>query len=226
MKRPLTVLGSALLLLLVAPRPAAAQVRWDASAQVGVAKRFVFNRPHGGSDAGFGPAAQLNGHVALLPLLRVGGYLSGDMTSVGPATRQMVGGGARVVGIVPWRTTHVHAWLFVGFGYELVFTPSYHTTLSLAPDDSSPTQPTDVLVTQAGGSMAEIPFGVGVAYALRPPFELVAELGGRVGFGFSGSVYQDPGRAFFAVGYPENRLLPAGNDAFSTFLTVGVGFGR
>lgn len=225
-KRPLAIVGSALFALVVGPRPASAQVRWDASAQVGGAKRFVFNRPHGGPDAGFGPAFQLNGHVALLPLLRVGAYLSGDVTSTGPATRQMVGGGARVVGIAPWRTMNVHAWLFAGFGYELVFAPSYHATLSLAPDDSTPPQPTDVLVTQAGGSMYEVPFGVGVAYALRPPFELVAELGARVGLGFTGSVYQDPGRAFFTPGYPENRLLPAGNDAFSTFLTVGLGFGR
>jgi hypothetical protein len=226
-KRPLVAVGSALVLSLVfTARPASAQVRWDASAQVGATKRFVFNRPHGGPDAGFGPAVQLNGHVALLPLLRVGAYLSGDITSAGPATRQMVGGGARVVGIAPWRTTNVHAWLFAGFGYELVFAPSYHTTLSLAPDDSTPPSPTDALVTQAGGSMYEVPFGVGVAYALRPPFELVAELGARVGFGFRGSVYEDPGRAFFAAGYPENRLLPAGNDAFSTFLTVGLGFGR
>jgi len=212
--------------LLVCERPAAAQVKWDASAQVGVAKRFIFHRPQGGPDAGFGPALQLDGHVAVLPLLRVGAYLSGDITSAGPATRQMVGGGARVVGIAPWRTANVHAWLFAGFGYSLVFAPSYHTTVSLSPDDSTPPTPTDALVSQAGGSFYEVPFGVGVAYALRPPFELVAELGGRVGFGFSGSVYEDPGRAFFAPGYLENRLLPAGNDAFSTFLTVGIGFGR
>lgn len=212
--------------LVLVPRMASAQVRWDASAQVGVTNRFLFNRPQGGPDAGFGPAFQVNGHVALLPLLRVGAYVSGDTTSAGPASRQMLGGGARIVGLPPLGSRRFRVWVFAGFGYELVFAPSYHTTLTLSPDESTTPKPTDALVTQAGGSMYEVPFGVGMAYALRPPFELVAELGGRVGFGYSGSVYQDPGRAFFAAGYPENRLLPAGNDAFSTFFTVGLGFGH
>jgi hypothetical protein len=207
-------------------RVAEAQVHWDASAQVGVAKRFLFKKPAGGDDAGFGPAAQLNGHIAILPLLRAGAYVSGDITNSGSATRQMLGAGARVQGIVPWRTTNIHAWIFAGFGYSIVFAPSYHTTLLLAPDESTAPSATDALIVGGGGSFYEVPFGIGAAYALRPPFEIVAELGARVGLGFSGSIYEDPGRASFAAGYPENRLLPAGNDQFSTFLTVGLGFGR
>jgi hypothetical protein len=200
-------------------------VHWDASAQVGVAKRFLFSKAPGGADAGFGPAVQIDGHVALLPLLRVGLYGAFDSTNVGPASRQMLGGGARVVGLAPFRTQSFRAWVFAGFGYTFAFAPSYHTTLDFSPDLTT-TVPTDALVTQAGGSFYEVPFGIGAGYSLRPPFELVAELGARAGFGFQGSIYEDPGRAALAYGYPENRVIPAGNDAFSMFLTIGIGIGR
>jgi hypothetical protein len=222
----LALAASLFVALALVPRTAHAQVHWDASAQVGVAKRFLFAKPQGGADAGFGPAVQLDGHVALLPLLRVGLYGAFDATSVGPASRQMLGGGARVVGLAPFRTQSFRAWVFAGFGYMFTLAPSYHTTLLLAPDESTPATPTDTLVEQSSGSFFEVPFGIGVGYALRPPFEIVAELGARAGFGFSGSVYSDPGRTALSDGYPQNTLLPAGNDAFSTFLTVGLGFGR
>jgi hypothetical protein len=217
---------AALTVALVFAAPAQAQVHWDASAQVGGTQRFLYNRPQGGPNAGLGPAFEVDGHVALLPLLRVGAYVSGDITSAGPATRQMLGGGARVLAFSPWRSPSFHAWLFAGFGYRVVLAPSYHTTLPLAPDNLTAPSPTDVLVSQAGGGFFEIPVGIGGSFALRPPFQLVAELGTRFGLGSSGSVYEDPGRSAQPQGYPEIRLLPAGNDAFSLFLTLGIAVGR
>src|SRR5262249_1933395 len=61
-------------------RPALAQVHWDASAQVGVMKRFLADKS--GDDAGFGPIGQLTGHVALLPLIHAGGYFGHDISPV------------------------------------------------------------------------------------------------------------------------------------------------
>src|SRR5947207_803765 len=60
-------------------RSEAAPLHWDASAQGGVMKRFLGARNITGN-AGFGPMAQLEGHVALLPLIRVGAYLGHDIS--------------------------------------------------------------------------------------------------------------------------------------------------
>ncbi|MDB4933766.1 MAG: hypothetical protein JWP87_738 [Labilithrix sp.] len=180
------------------PRTADAQIHWDASAQLGVMKRVLGDRPAGGNDAGFGPVGQLTGHVALLPLVRVGGYFGHDISPVGGdvSARDLTWGGMRVKLMSPWPRGNLRAWLFAGFGYAGVYQRS--------------TVHGPLVVDGAGGSSFEVPFGLGASYKLRKPWELCAELGGRTAFGYTGSVYEASSPAF------------AGKDRFAIGLTVGI----
>ena len=74
----------------------------------------------------------------------------------------------------------------------------------------------------AGGGFFDLPFGFGASYKLVKPIELVGELGAHVGFGHSGSVYDDPGPQLRIPGVPDNNVLPLGNDTFMLSLTIGV----
>ena len=182
---------------LLAP-PAAAQLHWDASAQAGVLKRVLGGRPGGGPDAGFGPVAQLTGHVALFPLVRVGGYLGHDISPMGGdlSARDLTWGGVRAKLMSPWPRGAFRAWLFAGFGIEGVYARS-----SALPG---------ARVEGAGGHFFEVPFGLGSSYTFRKPFALCAELGMRAGFGHTGSAYR-----------PRLPLVAPGVDRFAIGLTVG-----
>lgn len=209
-------------ILLAAPA-AKAQLHWDASLQAGAQKRFLVERPRGVDDAGVGPVAQLAAHVALLPLVRVGGYFGHDISPLGgdAAARAITFGGLRAKVMSPWPRGAVRAWVFVGFGYAGVYARSYETTF-LVPQPSGPAAPVAARVASAGGSFFDLPFGVGASYKLRKPWELVAELGMRVGFGHTGSVYEDPGPQVKTPGRPDDNVLPTGTDRFALGLTVGV----
>ena len=205
-----------------APRQAHAQLHWDASVQVGAMKRLLVERPPGGGDAGFGPTGQVTAHVALLPLVHVGGYLAHDISPLpgDAAARNITSGGVRAKAGLPfgskWR-----AWGFVGFGYAGVYSQSYDSRLSIASGDGS-TATRDVHVHGAGGSFFDLPFGIGASYKLRKPWALSAELGARAGFGHTGSVYEDPGPQVRVTGSPNQNAVPAGLDRFAVGLTVGV----
>lgn len=204
MTRPLlAALAVAVPLALVSSR-AGAQVHWDASAQLGVMKRVLTDRQNGDPVAGFGPAGQLTGHVALLPLVRVGAYIGHDISPFNDgalSARDITWGGLRAKIMSPWPRGDARLWLFVGFGYAGVYQRSTGLT------------PTSAPMRGAGGSFFEVPFGLGASYKLRKPWELCAELGARAGFGHTGSVY---GR-----GVPKVEDWP-GKDAFALGLTVGV----
>lgn len=77
-------------------------------------------------------------------------------------------------------------------------------------------------VEGAGGSFFEVPFGLGASYKLYKPWELCAELGARVGFGHTGSVYKDPGPQVTVPDFAGQNASPAGVDRFALGLTVGV----
>ena len=211
-----------LALLLLFSRNARAQLHWDASAQLGVMKRSLSNRP-GGDDAGFGPTGQLAGHVALLPLVHVGGYLGHDLSPLpgDAASRNITWGGARLKGVLPWVRGSARAWIFAGFGYAGVYAPSYKTTFVIT-DGAGVSERRPVRVEGAGGGFFDVPFGIGVSYKLFKPWELCAELGGRVGFGHSGSAYEPPGPRVSVQGFPGQNAVPAGLDRFALGLTVGV----
>lgn len=207
----------------VAAGDASAQLHWDASAQVGVMRRVLTQRHRGTDDAGFGPTGQLTGHLALLPLIHVGGYFGHDVSPMpgDPSARQITFGGARVKGVLPWPRGGARTWVFAGFGYAGVYAPSYATTFALTQSDGS-TARQAVRVAGAGGGFFEVPFGIGASYRLFKPWELCAELGGRVGIGHSGSIYEPPGPGVAVPGGASQRVAPAGVDRFAVGLTVGV----
>jgi len=198
---------------------ARAQLHWDAAAQVGVQKRFLSSQPPGGEDAGFGPSAQLAAHVALLPLVRIGGYVGHDISPVGgdAAARNLTWGGLRAKVMSPWPRGSLRAWLFVGFGVAGTYAQSYRTSVTLPGSPAAPT-----LVHGAGGHFFEVPFGLGASYKLRKPWELFAELGMRVGFAESGSAYEAPGPRVSRAGSPDGNVAPAGLDRFGVGLSLGV----
>ncbi|MBX3230435.1 MAG: hypothetical protein KIT84_03125 [Labilithrix sp.] len=163
--RLLVLLGVLLVPLLAAGR-ASAQVHWDASLEAGATKRFLTRRPAGVKDTLLGPSAQLASHVALLPLVHVGAYLGGDVSpQAGARTRFFGDGGLHLKGIIPFFPRGTRGWIFTGFGYA------------------------GMGQGRRGGGFFEVPFGFGASYKLRKPWELFAELGGKVGFAHWGSAY-------------------------------------
>jgi hypothetical protein len=217
--------GVAIALMALVPETAMAQLHWDASAQVGVMKRVLSDRPAGGDDAGFGPTAQLTGHVALLPLIHAGAYLGHDISPLPDpaAARNITFGGARIKGMLPWIRGTVRAWAFVGFGYAGVYSQSYDTSFAI-PDGTGAVTRMPVHVHGAGGGFFDLPFGLGASYRFFKPWELCAELGARVGFGHTGSVYDEPGPQVSIRGTdaPGQNATPAGLDRFALGLTVGI----
>jgi len=221
---------------LFATRTASAQLHWDLGAQVGVSKRFLGASPNDGTpldtNAGFGPTAQVLGHVALMPLVRVGGYLGYEISPLtgDPAARDMFGGGLRVKVMSPWPRGDVRFWLFVGFGYQAVHARGYRmNVVAQAPPPANPntTFSYDVLVEGSGGHFWELPFGIGVSYKLRKPYQLFAELGAKVGFSGQGTTYEAGPRASatnLPAGTPPlfDHLYPSGDDRFSLGLSLGV----
>lgn len=207
--------------LLLAPRAAQAQLHWDASAQVGGSKRFFLGS---GKDPGFGPGGQLAAHVALLPLLHVGGYFAYDMSPLpgDQATRNVFSGGLRAKGMLPWVRGGARAWIFTGLGYAALYSPSYTRTFEVPDPTGTSTVARQGTVHGGGGTFFEVPLGIGASYKLFPPWELSAELGARFGFGHSGTVYDQPGLGIDIDNYGTERAQPAGFDRFALGLTVGV----
>lgn len=163
-------------LVLFAAGDARAQVHWDAGAEVGAMKRFTTSSQT--SEPGFGPAFELQGHVALIPMLRVGLYAAQDISPMPswPA-RQFYEGGLHVKLTPPLLSSPWRTYLFAGFGAAYV------------------------RQDPRGGALLEAPAGLGLALKLRAPWEVFAELGGRAGVAFLGGVYDGgiTGKDSFAV---------------------------
>ncbi len=212
----------AFLAVVVLPRTAAAQLHWDASVQVGAMKRLLVERPQGSDDAGFGPVAQLTAHLALLPLIHAGIYAAHDISPLPDpaAARNITSGGLRGKLAIPLHG-NVRAWAFLGFGVAAVYSQGYDLP-GFPVQSGAGTVTRDAHVEGAGGRFFEVPLGIGASYKLRKPWELCAELGGRIGFAHSGSVYEEPGPQLKIPGFPDNNVLPAGLDRFAVGLTVGV----
>lgn len=204
--------------------PASAQLHWDGEVEAGVSKRFLAKRPQGADDAGFGPAVQLAGHVAVIPLIRAGLYAGYEISPLGgdAAARDMIPFGARVKLMSPFPRGDVRAWLFVGFGYTLVSARGYDTTLAVPTGIGGATTPQKVSVQTAGGGFFDVPLGLGASYKLFEGWNLVGELGMHLGFGHSGSVYESPGPQAKVEGAPDNNIVPSGVDRFGIGLLVGI----
>src|SRR3954465_5249941 len=115
----------AISLVALTASPAQAQVHWDVGAEAGVMKRVLTSRPDGGSDAKFGPMVGLPAHVALMPLLRVGAYVNGELSPTDePTARRIYSGGLRLKMTPPvllGPNDALRVWIFAGFGYAGVY---------------------------------------------------------------------------------------------------------
>ncbi len=146
--------------------PASAQVNTDLGLSVGAMKRFTSNVPPGLSEPGFGPAVDLRGHLAVLPMLRVGLYVSYDLSPVADEpSRSFVTGGLHVkitppLLPAPWKT-----YLFTGFGGGYVASGG------------------------VSGGLLEVPLGLGLADRVSTSWEVFVELGGRMEVATFGQMY-------------------------------------
>jgi hypothetical protein len=214
--------GSMLLACLAGlPRAASAQLRWDLGAQGGMMKRVLTNRPPGAEDAGVGPYAEIHGHVALVPLVRVGVYGSFDRSPQGATPARLVfSGGLRAKVTPPWPRDPWRAWLFAGIGVAFASSGSYATSASIAPPGGSPsTYP--VAADSASGRFLEIPVGLGASYTLSRPLAITLEIGNRFGLAHGGDLYAD-GRSVNAAGFGPIRLEPAGTDFYAISASLGL----
>jgi hypothetical protein len=174
---------------------ARAQLHADVDLEAGAMQRLLSSRPAGRNDPSPGPMFELSGHVAVVPLLRAGVYVSFDLSPVGGEdTREILSAGFSGRLYSPWPRGNWRAWLSLGFGYAASHAPAYAS----APASS--------------GGFFEVPVGVGASLRLSRSFELIGDVGTRIGFGFSGSMYN------------QSPSPPAGNDSFGAFLVVGAAY--
>lgn len=179
---------------------AAAQVRWDAGADVGVMQRFPTGAAPGAPAPLPGPLGEVRAHIALLPMLRLGPYLSHEigLQSAGPA-REITAAGVRAKVTPPFLALPWRSWGFVGVGYARAYEPSHLVGGELA--------------AGLAGGFLETRVGVGVGYRLDRSWEFFTELGGRFGLTYAGSLY-DP-----ACGCGETY---EGKDSFALALSLGL----
>jgi hypothetical protein len=216
--------GAAIASTLLFEHGASAQIHGDFGVNLGAMDRV---RSGGTGNGDIGPIAEVEAHIAVLPLLRVGFYVSHDIApnSFDKAAWQVTSGGLHLKILAPWIRGNFRAWFFAGFGYAGVYAPSYNIQFDF--DDGQGRRNTDV--TGAGGSFFEVPFGFGGAWKFAKPWELTAQLGARFNFLFSGSLYDyadDGGRTVIPDGGPVGFFKPIGNDNIAPFLMVGIAYDR
>ncbi len=161
-----------------------------------------------------GPVGELHAHVALVPMLRLGPYVSHDISpgSGGAPDRQTTEAGLRVKLTPPllprpWRT-----WAFLGFGYARSYRPSHGVDVAAS---SVPGDATEGEVGGVEGDFVDTAFGVGIGTRVRGPWMFFAELAGRAGLVFWGAMYENAPCACLRDPYP-------GHDSFAASLSVGV----
>jgi hypothetical protein len=215
---PPLVAGCLALFALLAAPAARAQVHWDVGASAGAMKRFTTGSDVAAPDPGFGAVAQLQAHVALVPMVRVGAYAAADWSPAsGIGARTFYEGGLHLKVTPPLLSAPWRAWAFAGFGYAYTYAASYRAPVTVG------TTTTDVLFGGTYGGMLDVPLGVGLGY--RParagvPWLVFAELGGRLGVGFYGPMYDD-GATGTAAGFV--AVAPfIGKDSFALSLSVGL----
>ncbi len=206
--------------MLASPTPALAQVKWDLAAEAGVVKRTTTGGSSGASSPGVGPGFQVSGHVALVPMVRVGVYAAMDLAPAAGSGDGEIGqrtyweGGVQVRLVppllpAPWRT-----WAFAGIGFAYTYAQSYE----LAGPQGN------VLVDGESGSMLDVPLGLGLAYRLMAPWSFFVQAAARIGAGFYGPMYA--GAPGVSGGSNSSGISPAfaGHDSFALSLTLGVSF--
>ena len=150
-----------------------AQLHSDFGAQVGLEKRFLSSRGPGVEDAGPGLRADVRGHFAFFPFIRLGGYAAyafAPQMGIGRHTGSL-GAHIRLISPVP-RTESFSLHLGVGLGYARTFV-------------TGPTSP--------AGGYVEVPLGIGATYKVRKPLALSLEVQSVFGVGHHGDAYSGLG---------------------------------
>ena len=200
---------------LVVPSPARAQVNSDLGLSVGGSKRFTTGAEAG--NPGFGPVFQLQGHLAIFPMVRVGLYAAADISPMsGFGGRQFYVGGLHIKLTPPLLSAPWKTYAFTGFGAGYARQDSYP-----GPGLALSGQPVTVPYDSTDGALFEVPVGVGLAYRMRAPWEVFVELAGRFGVAFLGRLY-DPNNTAQSnqPGGPSGPFL--GQDTVALTLSAGV----
>ncbi len=218
MSRQWIACGSALGIVLISPT-SAAQIHGDVDLEAGGESRFLTARPAAGPDASLGPTFLLSGHIAVLPLFRAGPYVAHDISRLaGVDTRQITTAGLSLRLLSPWPRGVYRAWFSASFGYASAYAPGYMET----PHSESGPNPTAV-VQGSQGDFFEIPLAIGASLRFARKWEFVAEAGARIGFDFTGSMY-NPGPMVTSGAKGRTVVPPAGDDSLGVFLVVGIAF--
>ncbi|HEY2365812.1 MAG TPA: hypothetical protein VGH87_05470, partial [Polyangiaceae bacterium] len=103
-----------------------AQVHYDVGVLGSFQQRFLVDAPKEALAEGGG--LTIDGHVAVFPLLRIGGWVTGEASKVLDASpsppesektpRGIFSGGLRVKIVSPWPRGAWRMWLATGFGYD------------------------------------------------------------------------------------------------------------
>ncbi|HEY6459870.1 MAG TPA: hypothetical protein VIY73_06950 [Polyangiaceae bacterium] len=208
----LLVLCAATATTIATPAAAQSPLRWDTGLQAGIAQRLTTGGAAGAPTPELGPLVQVQAHVALLPMVRVGLYAAEDLSPLPGRLRSFTAGGlhARIAPPllpIPWRT-----WLYAGFGF------------AAAHDGGSAGTHTD-------GQLFDVPVGLGLGAKLSRHLMLFTELGARFGLGFYGPMYRRdagaptaPAGTGAGMGAGANPSLAPylGHDAVALALTVGL----
>jgi hypothetical protein len=180
-------------------------------------KRFATGSEAGAPDPGFGPVVEVEGHVALVPMLRIGAYATWDLSPAsGIGARSFWEGGLHLKATPPllpppWRT-----WAFFGVGYAYTVADGYRGAGTIAAPNTA------VMFQSVTGNLLDIPFGFAVGYRLQPrgSWLVFAQLGARIGAAFFGQMYE---RGPPATGSVTPLAAPfVGKDSFALTLCVGI----
>jgi hypothetical protein len=142
--------------------------------------------------------AQLEGHVALFPMIRLGLYAAEDLSPVPDRLRSFTAGGLHLRFSPPLLPAGWRTWVFAGFGFVYGDDTGAHAT----------------------GQLFEIPAGLGLGRKLGAHTLLFAEVGARPAFGFYGRMYE--AAAAGAGAAPQNAGVSLGHDAVALTLSVGL----
>lgn len=191
-------------------------MHWDVSLTGGVLRRALIG---GSGDASIGGGAQLKGHVAIFPLIRLGLYSNLDFYPVngGEGTRRTITFGITPKISIPGMPKHWRGGLYTGLGfawsnssaYELVYTPEPNRTVTTA-------------APSAAGTHWEVPLGFQMTYRMSKQWSLVFDTGVKFGFLFGNDLYN--GRPAVRSDIGEVILPSRGNNVLSVFFSMGIGF--
>jgi hypothetical protein len=182
-------------------------------------KRFTTGaapNPGGAPDPGVGPVFDVEGHVALVPMLRIGAYATQDISpasGIGP--RLFWEGGLHLKATPPLLAAPWRAWAFAGVGYAYAVATSYHGAPGGAANGA-------VLFQGVTGGVLDVPLGIALGYRLQPhgAWLAFAQLGARIGAAFFGRMYEQ-GAPATQPGTPLTAPF-LGKDSFALTLCVGL----